>query len=272
MNKKVSPRLWVATICSFIIINTLPGKVNPSKTDEPLKVKKILAAENSGSKRTAIHEVDLAVGKNLALQGFPEERLYYILNGRGIMSIYEEFPKGDVYELRQDTAIYMTPGIKHDIINTGSSPLQYVIFIVKGGLAPKEGLSWSAVSQRGVTVDKPMLGSGQATTRVFDEGTNPSKEEGMHLRIRDIWLRRPQKFANAEVLTIAPGRSTRLHNHYDTGETCYILVGEGEFVWNTKNIPCKAGSCISYPIGVLRQIKNSGKYPLSYICISSFIK
>ena len=188
------------------------------------------------------------------------------------MSIYEECPKGDVYEIRQDIAIYMTPQIKHEIINTGNSPLRYVIFMVKGGIAPDGQLSWSAVSQRGVEVEKPMVGSGQATTKVFDEGSNPSKMEGLHLWIHDIWLRRPQKFANAEVLTIAPGRSTRLHTHHDTGETCYILVGEGNFIWDNKKIPCKAGSCISYPIGISRKVENTGVYPLSYICISSFLE
>jgi len=237
-----------------------------------VKVKRILYAENSGSQRTSIDEVELAVKGRLPLQKHPEERLYYFLDGRGIMSIYEEFPEGDVYELRQDMAIYMTPGIKHELRNTGNSPLRYVILIVKGGIAPEGELSWSAVTQRGVTVDKPVVGSGVAVTRVFDEGTNPSKEEGLHLRVRDIWLRRPQKFSNAEVMTIAPGRSTRLHTHHDSGETCYVLVGEGTFIWNDKEIPYTAGSCISYPPGVLRKLKNTGKYPMSYICISSFLK
>jgi len=198
-------------------------------------------------------------------------RLDYVLDGRGIMSIYEESPKGDVYELRQDVSVYMTPGIKHEIINIGHTPLRYVIFLVRGGIAPEGELSWSAVTQRGVTVDKPMIGAGVAVTKVFDEGSNPSKEEGLHLRIRDIWLRRPQKFSNAEVLTVVPGRSTRLHTHHDSGETCYILYGEGHFVWNDKSIPFKAGSCISYPIGVLRKVENTGKFPMSYICISSLL-
>jgi hypothetical protein len=52
-------------------------------------------------------------------------------------------------------------------------------------------LSWSIITQRGVVVEKPQVGAGQATTRVFDEGLNPSKAEGLHLRIRDIMLRRP---------------------------------------------------------------------------------
>jgi mannose-6-phosphate isomerase-like protein (cupin superfamily) len=246
---------------------------NPCVKDRAdAEVKRILDYENSGSKRTAIDEVELPAGTHVSLQAFPEERLYYILDGRGIMSIYEESPRGDVYELRQDVSVYMTPGVKHEIINIGDRILRYVVFLVKGGIAPKGELSWSAVTQRGVTVEKPMIGSGVAVTKVFDEGSNPSKEEGLHLRIRDIWLRRPQKFSNAEVLTVAPGRSTRLHTHHDTGETCYILYGKGNFVLDDKKIPFKAGSCISYPVSVLRKVENTSEYPMSYICISSLLE
>jgi len=274
MNKKKSPKIVLYAISCVIFCLTASGFSLKSFREEKhhIKIKRILDYENSGSKKTAIDEIEVPVGSHLALKGFPEERLYYVLDGRGIISIYEESPKGDIYELRQDVSVYMTPGIKHEIINIGDRPLYCVIFVVKGGTAPEGELSWSAVNQRGVTVEKPKIGSGVAVTRVFDEGLNPSKEEGLHLRIRDIWLRRPQKFANAEVLTVAPGRSTRLHTHHDTGETCYILYGKGNFVWDDKKIPFKAGSCISYPIGVLRQVENSGKYPMSYICISSFLE
>jgi len=234
--------------------------------------KRILEYEDSGSKRTAIEEVELPPDAHLPLTGHPQERLYYFLDGRGIMSIYEEAPEGDVYEVRQDIAVYLTPGIKHEVMNIGNSPLRYIVFLVKGGVLPEGELSWSAISQRGVTVDKPMVGSGVAVTKVFDEASNPSQKEGLHLQIRDIWLRRPQIFSNAEVITIAPGRSTRLHTHHDSGETCYILYGEGKFVWDDKEIPYEAGSSISYPIGVSRKVVNTGKYPVSYVVISSFLK
>jgi len=184
-----------------------------------------MSPEISGSVRSYIQDISLEVGENLGISKHPEKRLYYVTDGRGIISIYEEFPRGDIYELRQDTTIWLTPMIEHQIINTGNSELRYVILMTTGGLAPNGELTWSAITQRGVVIDKPQIGSGQATTRVFDEGTNPSKEEGLHLRIRDINLRRPQKFSNAEVVTILPGRSTRPHTHYDSEENYYILVG-----------------------------------------------
>ncbi len=229
----------------------------------------LLTYEASGCGRTAVNQITLPPKAHLPLAGYPEERLYYFLDGRGIFSIYEEAPQGDVYEVRQDISVYLTPGIQHEIINMGDAPLRYVEFLVKGGVAPDGGLSWSAVTQRGVTVDKPAVGSGVAVTKVFDEGSNPSKEEGLHLRVRDIWLRRPQKLLNAELLTIAPGRTTRLHTHFDSSETSYVLYGEGSFIWDDKEIPCSAGSVISYPIGVQRKVVNNGRFPMSYVLIAA---
>ncbi|MCP4541612.1 MAG: cupin domain-containing protein [Chloroflexi bacterium] len=236
-----------------------------------MQVEQLLVFEESGSKRTAVNEITLSPGTHLSLTAHPQERLFYFLDGRGIISIYEKAPAGDVYELRQDISVYMTPGIQHELFNIGNTPLRYVEFLIQGGTVPDGDLSWSAITQRGVTVDKPVAGSGVAVTRVFDEGHNPSKEEGLHLRIRDIWLRRPQKLANAEVLTIAPGCATRPHTHFDTGETSYVLYGQGKFIWDDREIPCTAGSTISYPIGVQRQVVNTGQFPMSCIVIASFL-
>ena len=236
-----------------------------------LNTRNLLSPESSRSERSYIEEVSLAPGESLPLVEMPEECLFYFLDGRGLMSIYEEAPAGDVYETRQDTAIYITPKIKHQIINTGDSILRYLILKVAGGVAPDGDLSWSAITQRGVVVDKPQVGAGQATTRVFDERSNPSKDEGLHLRIRDIMLRRPQKFSNAEVVTIQPGKETRLHVHHDSEENYYILTGEGVFIWENEEIQCSAGSSICFPVGVKRKVENRGNYPMSYICFSAFI-
>ena len=229
----------------------------------------LLSYQDSGCGRTVLNRHVIAPGMALPLSSSPEERLCYFLDGRGIFSIYEAAPEGDLYEIGQDHAIYMTPGIKHEIINTGDSPLRYVEFLVRGGVAPEGELTWSAISQRGASVDKPAVGAGVAVTKVFDEDSNPSQQEGLHLQIRDVWLRRPQLLVNAEVLTIAPGRATRLHTHHDTSETTYILHGEGHFVWDDRQIPCSTGSAISYPIGVQRKVVNTGMFPMSYVLIAA---
>ena len=93
-----------------------------------MNIKRLLSPENLGSKHSYIDRVFLELGEDLGLQSHPEERLFYFLDGRGIISIYEEFPRGDVYETRQDTAVYITPRIKHQIINVGDTPLRYLVW------------------------------------------------------------------------------------------------------------------------------------------------
>jgi len=235
-----------------------------------MKSEMIMSPELSGSVRSYMLEVSVDVGEDVGVHTYPEERLYYFTDGRGIMSVYEEFPKGDVYEVRQDTAVWLTPKIEHHIFNTGNTPLRYVILMVTGGIAPDGDLSWTAI-EGGSEKKKPQVGAGQSTIRVMDEHSNPSHEEGLHLRIRQIKLRRPQKFSNAEILTIQPGGGTRPHTHHDTEENYYILVGEGVFNWDDRVIPCKTGDCLSFPVGVRRNVVNTGKYPLTYLCFSAFI-
>lgn len=229
----------------------------------------ILPYEKSGAQRTAVNVGTLPAGGHLPLTSHPEERLYYFLDGRGIFSIFDPAPEGDAYETRQDIAIYLTPAVKHELINTGDTPLRWVEFLVKGGVAPDGETVWDAVTQRGVTVDKPAVGTGVAVTKVFDGLSNPVQQEGQHLWIYDVQLRRPQKMINAEVLTIAPGRTTRLHTHFDSSETSYVLCGEGHFVWDDQKIACAAGSVISYPIGVQRKVVNTGQFPMTYVLIAA---
>jgi hypothetical protein len=42
-------------------------------------------------------------------------------------------------------------------------------------------------------------------------------------------------------------------------------------VWDDKEIPFQAGSVISYPIGIQRRVVNTGKFPMSYLVISTFL-
>ena len=52
--------------------------------------------------------------------------------------------------MRQDISIYLTPAVKHELINTGDTPLRWVEFLVRGGVAPDGETVWDAVTQRGV--------------------------------------------------------------------------------------------------------------------------
>src|SRR5687768_12776335 len=69
------------------------------------KARTLLPFEKSGGKNTSIEEIVLEPGGRLPVQGHLEERLYYVLEGRGMMSTYGSLDDGDAYLIRQDVAL-----------------------------------------------------------------------------------------------------------------------------------------------------------------------
>lgn len=211
------------------------------------------------SQFTTLEEVVLEVGETMPLQRFPEERLYVFTDGRGMMDIYP----GDQYEIRQTTALWTTPMIPTELRNTGPRPLYFALFRVGGVIAPevREGmLLWTAVDGSGQAAP----GSGQNTVYLYEGHRH---EEGLHLRIHLIPLRRSQRTHDpAEMLTLLPGGSTQLHTHPDIEESIYVLCGTGQALWDEQTIDLQPGSALCYPPGVVRKITNMGDAPLTYIC------
>ena len=254
-----------------------PAAAQKAAASSPTEARTVtlLPFEKSGGKHTQVDEIVLQPGDKLALQGYPEERLYYLVDGRGILSVYDEIGKGDTYVIRPDISLYLTPGLKHEILNTGDSPLRLVAFRVTGGIVPEDTpdgvASWPTVAKPGVTVDKPAVGTGFWITHVFDERSNASVTEGQNLQVRAMRLRRAQKFATAEILILGPHAETRPHIHNDADETFYVLMGQGNFVYDGKRTPFKAGSTISFPVNGVRNIENTGEVPLVYICINTLV-
>ncbi len=214
------------------------------------------------SQHTSVDEVELEVGEKLPLQGYPEERLYYFTDGRGFMDIYP----GDHYEIRQNTALWTTPMIPTEIRNTGQRPLYFTLFRVGDVPVPEmqDGmLTWTAVDGSGHAAP----GSGQNTVYLYEE---PRHEEGLHLRIHLIPLRRSQRTHDpAEVLTLLPGTATQRHTHPDIEETIYVLTGTGIAHWDNEEIEIGPGSALCYPKDVVRLVRNTGSTPLAYLCHSA---
>lgn len=214
------------------------------------------------SRYTAVDEVELAPGELLALQGFPEERLYYFTDGRGLMDIYP----GDQYEIRQNTALWTTPLIPTELRNVGQRPLYFTIFRVGDVPIPKleNGLlSWTAVDGSGHAAP----GSGQNTVQLYETHRH---EEGLHLRIHLIPLRRSQRTRDpAEVLILLPGSATQRHTHPDIEETIYVLAGSGIAHWDAEQIEIAPGTALCYPRDVIRYVQNTGDCPLTYLCHSA---
>ncbi|MGR4890740.1 cupin domain-containing protein [Sphingopyxis sp. LARHCG72] len=236
--------------------------------------KTLLPFEESMGKDTSVEEITIGVGQRMDLGGFPEERLYYVLDGRGILSVYDKFPDGDTYNIRPDISLYFTPGLKHELFNTGTSPLRLVVFRVKGGIVPPNvpdgAVYWPTVSKPGVTVDKPAVGTGFWITYAFDEHSNTSVTEGQRLQVRRLGLRRAQKFAGAELLVLGENGKTRPSVGGDTNSTGYIISGEGNWVRDGKRYPFKAGAVRVGQPGALQFTENTAGYPITYIAISTF--
>lgn len=211
------------------------------------------------SQHTTLEEVELAVGETMPLQRFPDERLYVFTDGRGMMDMYP----GDQYEIRQTTALWTTPMIPTEIRNTGPRPLYFALFRVDGVVTPdvREGmLFWTAVDASGQAAP----GSGQNTVYVYEGHRH---EEGLHLRIHLIPLRRSQRTHDpVEMLTLLPGGSTQLHTHPDIEESIYVLCGEGRARWDDEEIRIGPGSALCYPPGIVRKMTNDADVPLTYIC------
>jgi mannose-6-phosphate isomerase-like protein (cupin superfamily) len=222
-----------------------------------------------------VDQIVLQPGTRLGLAGYPEERIYYVLDGRGALSVYDAISKGDLYAVRPDISYYFTPGLKHEILNTGSGPLILVVFRVTGGVVPTESedgvASWPAVSKPGVTVANPAVGTGFWATYVFDEHSNPSVMEGQYLNVHALRLRRAQRITTAELLTIGPHSETRPHRHEDSDETFYILSGSGNLHWDGKTVPMKAGAVASLPVHGVRNLENTGDTPLQYIVLNTMV-
>ncbi len=209
-----------------------------------MKVKQLLG---ESVRMSTIDDTELSAGEGVPFKEYPEEKIYYFLSGRGLMSIYAEGRFGDVYEVRQDTAVWITPGLGHSVENTGHLPLRYLVI--------------NALEREG---ENPVRAS-HKVTRVYDELGNPSRMEGLHLRIRTIQIGGSQRFLGAEVNTIAPGGTSRPHVHDDTEENNYVLLGEGVFHVDDEDIPCSSGDARGYPPSINRRLENKGAHPLSYI-------
>jgi len=212
-----------------------------------LRTIEILGPTNSLIKKSKIFDVELNINESIPFNKHPEEKIYYFLSGRGLINVYDEGKFGDVYEIRPDTAVWISPNLGHSLENKGHLPLRFLVI--------------NAYENKGEQSGR----IGHKVTRVYDEGSNQSRKEGLHLRIRPIQIGTSQRFIGVEMNTIAPGATTRPHSHSNTEENNYVIVGEGIFHINDEEISCGPGSAQSYPPGTIRRLENTGKHPLNYI-------
>lgn len=66
-----------------------------------------------------VAEVDLGESRALRLHRHPQDEVYYILSGAGVVTI-----SGTDYPVRQGTAVFIPGGAEHGARNTGSERLR----------------------------------------------------------------------------------------------------------------------------------------------------
>lgn len=236
-------------------------------TAKVVDVKTLLPFEKSGGGNVQIDCLTVAAGETLPCRGYPEERLYYVEGGHGALSVYDKMTKGDTYILRPDVTLYFTPGLPHEIANTGGTLMRLIVFRVRGGLAPS-GVTDGVLKWTGIGVSAAP-GNGFWYTDIFNLQENETAREGLHLQVWGIGLRRAQKVTGAEVLALTPHSSTRRHVHSETTETFYLICGEGHHIIENERIPCKAGDVCSVPPNLAHHTESTGDTPLLYVCIST---
>ncbi len=228
----------------------------------------LLTFEQTADHNTQVEILTVPAGGTIGCCGYPEERLYLAESGYGVISVYDSVEEGDVYVLRANVTAYFTPGLRHEIVNAGDIPLRLAVFRVRGGLVPdgaEEGVQkWTSIGR------SKAVGTGFWYTDVFNLTENETAREGQFLQVWGVGMRRPQKMAAGEVLLLGAGRATRKHAHSETHELFYILMGQGNFEIGDRVIPFSAGAVCDVPVGEVHLVRNTGKTPLLYICVTRY--
>ena len=88
-------------------------------TKDTSEVREILAPGNSSLRRQSLAEARVAPGRSTEEHFHPKaEEIYYILEGKGLMSI-----DGEEREIGHGDGIVILPGSRHKVWNTGQSDL-----------------------------------------------------------------------------------------------------------------------------------------------------
>jgi mannose-6-phosphate isomerase-like protein (cupin superfamily) len=98
------------------------NRTKPFITKDTAEIREILSPGNSSIKNQSFAEAKVAPGKITEEHYHVRvEEIYYILRGKGMMSIV-----GEMNEVKAGDAIAILPGSKHRIENVGASDLVFL--------------------------------------------------------------------------------------------------------------------------------------------------
>jgi mannose-6-phosphate isomerase-like protein (cupin superfamily) len=94
----------------------------PFTTKDGSEIRELLAYRNSAIRNQSLAEARLPAGASTQPHFHPRaEEIYFLLEGRGRMQIED-----GVREVGPGDAIAIPPGMRHQIINTGSETLRFL--------------------------------------------------------------------------------------------------------------------------------------------------
>ncbi len=176
-------------------------------------------------------------GSEIAVPGDVEETIF-VIDGEGTLEI-----SGQTHALGASMGIYLPPGSKATLKNTGTAPLRLVAVRVPD---PNPGPPTPGNVRR--LSDSAME---QATTeREFQIVSDPANG-----------LRSATHFVGYIPTERAP-------DHFHTyDEVIYVLDGEGRMEAGAFSRPVAAGSCIQLPARTVHCLSNSGTEPMRIVAV-----
>jgi len=81
----------------------------------------LMSPQNSSAKNLSLQISEVPVGSEQPLHVHGPEQCYYIIRGKGLMTIEEE-----TREVFAGNAVYIPSNKRHGIINTGNEVLEYL--------------------------------------------------------------------------------------------------------------------------------------------------
>ena len=204
------------------------GSTVPGDTAET----RVVIDASSGCERLEQRVIRFRPGRSAERAVVDRQEILYVASGEGAIEV-----NGERHELERDTGVYLVPGDRYTVENSGSDEL-----LVVSVTAPQE----EDGARSGVTVryaDRPVLPA------------SPNREF-RYLVNQDVGCRDVTQFVGI----IPPGKAG-MHSHtYD--EVVYVVEGEGVLHLGGRETPIESGSCIHLPPLEEHCLENTGSQPM----------
>lgn len=184
----------------------------------------------------------------------PDERLYYVLAGRGVYDYETWGVMGWDCDLEANTAIWQPPVNRHFFCNTGEGPLRLIAVSCKIDGAEKAEGSYQV--KRLPALPNMYLVGGDAYVLLSGR------------EVEDLGAR---SFTRAnEFVLINRGCSHPMWEnrmaHKGSEEISYFVRGEGKISLGDKELSFKAGSVVYIAPNTPHRFENTGRDVAAYVC------